>query len=157
MQNTLKYTIGGVILGLSIALLMLAAQPARMVSADEGEAGHTHSSDEKSNTDQPSDYTYKAQIGDSYTKIARKAIQTYGINNKVNLSPAQIIFAETQLTEAAGAPELEVGQEVKLTNDSVKKHVEEAQKLSKSQESAWNVYVKYVDFNTNGVGESIKS
>lgn len=160
MQNTLKFTISGVVIGLSLALLMVATQPAKFVSAHEDEKKAQNSSDENtqkeesSNENSSSDFVYKAQTGDSYTKIARKAVQTYGINNNVNLSEAQIVFAETSITMAAGSPELEVGQEVKLSNDSVKKYVEAAQKLSKSEQAAWNVYVPYVDFNTNSVGEA---
>lgn len=99
-------------------------------------------------------YKYVAQNGDSYTKMARKAIQTYGIKNKVKLSPAKIIFAETNLTDVAGSPYLDLGQSVAIKESTVKSWVEKAKILNASQEAAWNYYVQFVNFNTNAVGEA---
>lgn len=98
-------------------------------------------------------YSYIAQSGDSFTKMARKAVQTFGITEEVNLSGAQIIFAETQLTLSAGSPFLNVGQEVEISQSDVASWVERAQELSEEQEAAWGVYVSTVDFNTDSVGE----
>lgn len=99
-------------------------------------------------------YTYVAQPGDSYTKMARKAVQTYGLKNKVNLSPAGIIFAETNLTKAASSPLLNLSQEVKINDSDVHDWVDKAQKLTDAQEAAWNFYVQFVNFDTRNVGES---
>jgi hypothetical protein len=44
-------------------------------------------------------YSYVAQSGDSYSLMARKAVQTYGLTSQTNLSQAQIIFAETSRTQ----------------------------------------------------------
>lgn len=99
-------------------------------------------------------YSYTAQPGDSYSKMARKAVQTYGIIKKVNLSQAGIIFAETNLTLAAGSPSLELGQKVDITEGTVKEWVEKAKTLTAEQTNAWNKYVANVDFNTNRVGQS---
>lgn len=99
-------------------------------------------------------YNYVAQPGDAYTLMARKAIQTYGITSKVNLSPAQIIYAETNLTQKAGSPQLLVGQKVQINGDSVKQWVESAQKLSATQQASWNVYAANANFNTNAVGQA---
>lgn len=98
-------------------------------------------------------YSYTAQPGDAYSLLARKAVQTYGLLNKVNLTEAQIIAAETNLTNAAGAPELIIGQRVDLKPADVKAAVESAKKLSLEQQAAWLPYVASVDFNTNNVGE----
>ena len=98
-------------------------------------------------------YSYSAQSGDSYTKMARKAVQTYGLKKKVNLSPAGIIFAETNLTQAAGSPELNLGQKVEIKESVIHEWVDKAGKLTDSKEAAWNFYVQFVDFNTNNVGE----
>ena len=108
----------------------------------------------KTTTANNDNYVYTAQPGDSYTKMARKAIQTYGVNTKTNLSGAQIIFAETNLTIVAGSPELEIGQKVTISKATVKEWVEKAQKLTTEEKAAWQVYVPYVDFNTNDVGEA---
>ncbi len=99
-------------------------------------------------------YSYIAQEGDTYSQIARKAVQTYGIRENIKLSDAAIIFAETNLTQQAGSPELAVGQEVAIEKSSVKKVSSEAKKLSDEQQAAWATYVPYVDFNTNAVGQA---
>ena len=99
-------------------------------------------------------YSYTAQPGDSYSKMARKAVQTYGILNNVSLSEAQIVAAETKLTQGAGSPELSVSQTVELNADDIAKVVEEVQKMDDTTEAMWATYVPYVNFNTDGVGEA---
>ncbi len=99
-------------------------------------------------------YKYVAQPSDSYTLMARKAVQTYGKKFNVKLSSPGIVFAETKLTKAADSPWLTVGQNVEINETSVKQAVDEAQKLTPEQESAWNYYVQFVgSFNTDGVGQ----
>ncbi len=101
---------------------------------------------------QANKYDYTAKPNDSYTVLARKAIQTYGIVNKVNLSTSQIVFAETGLTQEANSPILNVGQKVSIPEATVKAWIEKAQKLSDSDKQAWNYYVQFVNFNTNSNG-----
>ena len=98
-------------------------------------------------------YVYKAQPGDSYTQMARKAIQTYGIVNKVKLSGAQIIFAETNITKEAGWPDLNEGQEVNISRSTVKTWVKNAKNIDDTEKLAWNYYVQLVDFDTRNIGE----
>lgn len=98
-------------------------------------------------------YEYTAQPGDSYTLMARKAIQTYGITSKTNLSQSQIIYAETLLTQEAGLPQLNVGQKVSIKESTVKSWVEKATKLTDAQKTAWDAYTAGVNFNTNDVGQ----
>ncbi len=105
-------------------------------------------------TPSPAAYNYVAQPDDTYSQMARKAIQTYGVVNKVNLSQAQIIAAETNLTIAAGSPVLLEGQKVSIDQAEVKTEVEKAQKLNKDQQAAWQVYTVGVNFNTNAVGQA---
>lgn len=137
-----------------LAIFVLAAQVLSVLalvapastSAHEGE---DHEHEETTSTA----YEYTAQAGDSYTKLARKAVQTYGIDNNVNLSGAEIVFAETSLTAEAKLPAVNQGQKINITKDTVKKWVEAAQKLDDATEARWNYYVQFVDFNTNNVGE----
>lgn len=104
-------------------------------------------------SEQKKTYQYAAQAGDSYTQLARKAVQSYGIDNKVNLSLAQIVFAETHLTSNAGFPELNEGETVSFTKESLKATVDHAQKLTADEKAAWEYYVPSIDFNTNAIGE----
>lgn len=99
-------------------------------------------------------YMYVAQAGDSYSVLARKAVQTYGIENNVSLSQAQIVAAETFITRSAHAPALAIGQKVHLAKNTVKMYAEKAKKLSKSEVMAWKTYVPYVNFDTRKNGEA---
>lgn len=98
-------------------------------------------------------YQYVAQPGDSYTEIARKAVQTYGIINDVSLSEAQIVAAETKLTQAAGEPLLEIGQQVTIDESAVEDAVSQVQELDEATLALWATYVPSVDFDTDAVGE----
>lgn len=100
-------------------------------------------------------YQYVAQPGDSYTVLARKAVQTYGKKFDIKLSLAGIVFAETNLTQAAGSPDLAVGQEVEIDEAQVKDWAERASALSDEEEAAWDYYVQFIDsFNTDHAGQS---
>lgn len=101
----------------------------------------------------PVTYKYTAQANDSYSLIARKAVQTYGKKFKVNLNQGQILFAETNMTRQAGSPHLALGQAVSVNETTVKDWVEKARKLSTAEVAAWNAYLPGVNFNTNNVGE----
>ena len=100
-------------------------------------------------------YRYVAQSSDSYSKMARKAIQTYGIKNKVTLSKARIIAAETWLTQDAKSPYLNQGESVVIKESAVKRVVDRAAKLSAAKEALWNAYTVGVNFNTNAVGQAL--
>ena len=96
-----------------------------------------------------SSYTYTAKPGDSYSVLARKAVQTYGLKNHIALSGAQIIAAEAFLTTQAGSPELNEGQQVAIAINSVQSAVASAQKLSPDEQALWDTYTQDVEFNTN--------
>ncbi len=97
-------------------------------------------------------YTYTARTGDSYSVLARKAVQTYGLQHKITLSQAQIVAAESNLAIQAGSPELNEGQQVSITTSSVKSVVETAQKMNADETAAWQAYVYDVDFSTSDNG-----
>jgi LysM repeat protein len=85
-------------------------EEAAPVTTQENTAEETTEETEEENSEEATadegTFDYVAQSGDSYSLIARKAVQTYGVINSVNLSGAQIIFVETNLTLAAGSPVL---------------------------------------------------
>lgn len=133
----------------------LAVMTPQVVHAHEGEEHVEVAQVAPKATTKPTEVTYKyvAQSGDSYTLMARKAIQTYGIKNKVKLSRAKIIAAETWMTQEAASPYLNLSQGVELKEASVKSYVEKAQKLTADQEAAWGAYVSGANFNTSAVGQ----
>ncbi|MDQ3093988.1 MAG: hypothetical protein M3Q70_02300 [bacterium] len=96
-------------------------------------------------------YIYKVQTADSYSKLARKAVQTYGLTDKVQLSQAQIIAAETWLS--SGKEFLNQGQSVTLNKSDVKAVVERAKALTAAQQTLWQRYVAGVNFDTGTVGQ----
>jgi hypothetical protein len=118
-----------------------------------GKVAQTGDTEENKPEEASAKYEYTAQSGDSYAQIARKAVQTYGLTKDAKLSTAQIVFAETNLTKAAGSPFLLIGQKISIEESVVKEWVEKAQKLSDGQKAAWEVWTVGVDFNTNNVGE----
>ncbi len=128
----------------SVAVAQDAEQPA--------ENQEERAEEQQEENDTP--YSYTAQAGDSFTKIARKAVQTYGWNKSVNLSQAQIVAAETFLTSDAGFPAINEGEKVELSEADVEAAVKKAQELDEAAEARWERYVAYVDFNTDNVGEA---
>lgn len=131
---------------LALALVLLPGAKVETVAAAE------QSKDNKKS--QEVVYTYVAQPGDSYSLMARKAIQTYGQKYKVNLSQAKILFAETNLTQDAGSPQLLQGQKVEIKESAVKKWVDQAKDLNSQKEAQWQVYVPGTNFDTSSVGQS---
>lgn len=115
------------------------------------------SEDDKSEDDKSESsvaYKYIAQPGDSYTLIARKAVQTYGLKEEVSLSRAQIIYAETHITQEVGSPLLKVSEAVSISETAVRQWVDRALELSETEESAWAVFAVSANLNTDSVGES---
>lgn len=139
------------------AFALVALQPtiASAQAAPAEQQEKEEKQDDKKDEGRSADTTYKyvAQPGDSYSKIARKAVQTYGLKHEVKLSGAQIVYAETNLTLAAGSPVLAEGQAVSVSEADVESWVKKAQDLNDTQTKAWNYYVQFVNFNTNSVGE----
>lgn len=133
-----------------------AALVPRAVLAHDGE---DHSTTETVAAEESSEataatYKYVAQAGDSYSLMARKAVQTYGLTNKVNLSEAKIIAAETWITQAAESPELTLDQSVEIKESIVKDNIDKASKISAEAEAAWAQYADGVNFNTDAVGQA---
>ena len=170
MKNILQHAVLTVGLFVFAALGVHLVLPAQQAYAQEDNAPAAEQQEEQpaQEEQQPEDeqpaedeqqaapagsYQYVAQEGDTYAQMARKAVQTYGIVNNVNLSQAQIIMAETNMTLEAGSPMVQTGQEVEITNASVEKWVQQAQEIDDATEAAWAEYAKYADFNTNNVGE----
>lgn len=148
-----------VFLGMIAAVLVALTLQVATATAHEGEEtekSKTKTSEETKKKQSSTSVTYKyvAQSGDSYSKMARKAVQTYGLKHKVNLAGSQIIYAETNLTQEAGSPLLSAGQEVSVSEKTVKGWIEKAQKLSDADKAKWDMYVGSVNFNTNAVGQT---
>jgi hypothetical protein len=158
VQKSINLALAMFIATLGAALMLVVVN----VSAQEGETQEvtpvtTEATEpveaEATEESTTSNFDYVAQPGDSYSLMARKAVQTYGINNSVNLSGAQIIFIETNLTKAAGSPVLNLGQNVSIDGNLVSEWVDKAQALTEEQQALWQPYANNANFNTDAVGQ----
>jgi len=148
---------------ISTATIMLAAvfvigtimPTAVSAQAEEEQSNETTADNENTEAEtMTGNYEYVAQPGDSYSQMARKAVQTYGIETDAQIGAAGVLFAETNLTNLAGWPALNEGQTVTISKASVKEWFEKAAKLTAEEKANWAYYVPFVDFNTNHVGEA---
>jgi hypothetical protein len=77
---------------------------------------------EEINNQQPAktaNYTYTAVLGDSYTALARDAINKYATENNMTITDEQLLVAEVQLANDAGLPMLDVGQTISIAESSL--------------------------------------
>lgn len=128
-----------------------------VLSEQKPDAAAQQSAEEKKKTEEAAKlaaetFSYTSQPGDSYSLMARKSIQNFLAENKMTLTNAQILFAETNLTQLAKSPYLEVGQKVRVAKSTLKEWTEKAKNLTKEQEARWNVYAQYANFDTSRVG-----
>ena len=153
-MNKLRATAltGAIVLAFSIAISLSVPSTTYAEKSNDQPAAPLNQSDKKEEM-----YNYTAQPGDSYSKLARKALQTYGINNNANIGGTGILFAETNITAQAGWPALDQGQKVQIAKTTVKEWFDKAAKLSAEEKAGWSYYLPYVDFNTNAIGESTNS
>lgn len=86
-------------------------------------------------------YVYTAQSGDSYTELARASIIRYDLDTEdIDLNAAQVTAAETWVTQDAGSPAIDIGQEILVSKESVQKYAEKAASLSDEAKSRWQTY-----------------
>lgn len=130
------------------------ANPGEQTTQEQAQSENNDEDEQESAT--ATEYKYTAQAGDSYTEIARKAVQAYNTAKQANITEAAIVFAETNLTQAAGSPLLEIGQAVEIKETDLVAIVERAKNLTAAQAAAWSKYVRFVNFNTDKVGVAAK-
>jgi hypothetical protein len=143
------------VFALLIGVMAFVVMPSTSVAAQENEQSTEEAQEgEVEATEEVSEvYEYTAQPGDAYIQMARKAVQTYGVVNEVDLSLEQIVFAETELAKNASFPVLNEGEMVSFNVEAVKTVVEQAQQLTEEQQAAWAYYVSMIDFNTDAIGQ----
>lgn len=82
-------------------------------------------------------YTHTAQAGDSYATVAREAIEKYSEQQKLSLTPAQRIAAESVLLDEAGHPSIEIDQAVAIDSEVLRQVVKDASGITESEQAAW--------------------
>lgn len=94
-----------------------------------------------------SDWQYSAPKGSSLTILVRRSLMLYDQQNKdINLSKAQIIFAETNIVKQIGPRLLKIGERVKIASSLVGDYATKSTNLSQKQLTAWQVYVNRASF-----------
>ena len=127
-----------------VARALQAAGAVAATSATEQKQTTTPTADTNNGT--AKDYSVQAKAGDSYMLLARSAVTKYMKDNKLTLTGAQRIAAETTLGVAAGLPELEVGENVTITKTALQQAVDAAKGLSIEQQAVWAPYAENVIF-----------
>ena len=127
-----------------VARALQAAGAVAATSATEQKQTTTPTADTNNGT--AKDYSVQAKAGDSYMLLARSAVTKHVKDNKLTLTGAQRIAAETTLGVAAGLPELEVGENVTFTKTALQQAVDAAKGLSIEQQAVWAPYAENVIF-----------
>ena len=111
-----------------------------------------------SQAESEANYVYTAQSGDSYTELARASIIRYDLDtDSVELNAAQVTAAETWVTQEAGSPQINAGQEVLVSKESVKKYSEQAASLSDSAKSRWQAYADKGSITNGELKDKVRS
>lgn len=145
----------------AVAAALPAPTQTEIDDADSAEAKSTKSDDtktqskdaqqsspapSKTETADTADSSLTAAAGDSYTTLARAAIAKASERSKTTLNAAQKVAAETYLSEAAGFPALEIGQDISLPASAVDAAIAKAAALSAADQAAWQTYADDVIF-----------
>ena len=128
----------------AVARALQAAGTVAVTSATEQKQTTAPTADADKGT--AKDYSVQAKAGDSYMLLARNAVTKYMKENKLALTGAQRIAAETTLGVAAGLPGLEVGENVTITKTALQQAVDAAKGLSIEQQAVWAPYAENVIF-----------
>ena len=128
----------------AVAQALQTAGAVAATSATEQKQTTTPSADTNNGT--AKDYSVQAKAGDCYMLLARSAITKHIKDNKLALTGAQRIAAETTLGVAAGLPAVEVGENVTFTKTALQQAVDAAKSLSIEQQAVWAPYAAGVIF-----------
>ena len=128
----------------AVAQALQTAGAVATTSATEQKQTTTPTADANNGT--AKDYSVQAKAGDSYMLLARSAVTKHIKDNKLALTGAQRIAAETTLGVAAGLPAVEVGENVTFTKTALQQAVDAAKGLSIEQQAVWAPYAENVIF-----------
>lgn len=98
-------------------------------------------SQDESHNEDVSGNSYTAADCQSLTELVRADIST----RNDSLTSEQRVAAETWATQELGAYDLNLGQNVTLSEDVINKSIERAEALSASEQKAWAPYARLVD------------
>lgn len=100
----------------------LTSSRSKSTSSTEATTKTTDGANTKAATDTEAatnTFTFTAQPGDSYTLFARQAIASYLEQNQISATDQQKLIAEINLTNHAGAPYLEIGDQISIQSSDI--------------------------------------
>lgn len=133
---------------LSIAFMLLGSSGVNAQAVDEQPNSETQQTQVEPSF-VPETYNYTVQECNNYTLLIRNSVQLYDqANDSVELSQAQVIYAETNIAQAVEAADIIFpNEEIKIDSELVAKYAASSQDLSSGQISAWQSYVANARFN----------
>lgn len=98
------------------------------------------------------EFVYEAPEGSSLIKLIRQATLTYDIHNDdVSLTPAHVVYIETQIALDMNCRMINVGERIAIPEASIAQYATVAQNMSDTERAAWEAYVPQVDLTLSGI------
>lgn len=111
---------------------------------------------ESQESELPENFEYTAVECNNLTLLVRRSIQIYDAETEgVNLSPAAIIYAETNVTQRLGSFQLDIGDDVSVPRDLVEQYAMSSRDLTPAQVAAWDAYTANVNFDLVDIAEPV--
>lgn len=129
----------------ALFLILAVANPAHAESINQSQV-------DAPQTSTPQTFEYIARRSNNLTLLVRRSLQLHDeSNDQINLSEAQVIYAETNIVRQLGSFQLDVGQEVSVPIDLVKQFAQSSQSLTERETAAWNKYARRADFSLSDI------
>lgn len=125
----------GFLLALTFLLAVVSFSATASAQEDNAEASEPDTSEQSGTS-----FEYVAQPGDNLTKLARRSVELAASNAAVELNAGQAIAAETMIVDQLGGYELNVGQDVSISEQLVTDAISSATNLSDTAVSRWASY-----------------
>ncbi|MDX1766105.1 MAG: hypothetical protein R3313_04100 [Candidatus Saccharimonadales bacterium] len=151
---------GLLIIGVGIFSLPVVAQSAQIddepvivdTTADQTEQESVSEPVAEPTASLPESFDYVAEECNNLTLLVRKSLQIYDAQTEdVELTSAQIIYAETNVTQKMGSFMLDIGDEVSVPRELVDEFATSSQDLSPGTLAAWDSYTPTVDFELDDI------
>ncbi len=97
-------------------------------------------------------YSFTAPPGCSLSLLARRSIQLFDQETQaVAMTPAQAMYAETNIVKHLGERWLEIGEKVSIDKAVVEDYSKKSQSLTPAEVAAWQFYADQANFNVDDI------
>lgn len=145
MKKTLKLTLTALLLVINLSVVF----PSTAFAHEEGtNQKHEHTNTEQAGQPQTSgNYEFITPKGCSLTLLVRRSLQLFDQEQpSIELSPAAILYAETNIVKQMGERRLEVGERVSVDKKLLDEFARSSATLSPSALKRWQQYAARVTF-----------